>query len=79
MLCDRMKVETEKKKPVSTFSNPRKPKLENEFPQRKKEESGKIIYKKENLQEREIIKKQIYKKTKFRRRDRWLRKYRKRS
>ena len=59
--------------------------MENEFPQRRKGRVRKenllrkIIYKKENLQEREIIKKQIYRKTKFRRRDRWLRKYRKKS
>jgi crotonobetainyl-CoA:carnitine CoA-transferase CaiB-like acyl-CoA transferase len=69
MLCDRMKVETENRKPVSAFFKSTETK-------NKKRVS---IKKKRKSQEREIIKKQIYRKTKFRRRDQWLRKYRKRS
>ncbi len=50
------------------FSNPRKPKSENEFPQRRKGRVRKenllrkIIYKKENLQESEIIKSRFIRK-----------------
>lgn len=53
MLCDRMKVETENRKPVSTF-------FKSTETQNKKRVS---IKKKRKSQEREIIKKQIYRKT----------------
>ena len=61
-------METENTKQVSAFSNPRKPKSENEFPQRRKGRVRKenllrkIIYKKENLQESEIIKSRFIRK-----------------
>lgn len=69
MLCDRMKVETENRKPVSTFFKSTETQIEKRVSAKKKRKS----------QEKEIIKKQIYRKTKFRRRDQWLQKYRKKS
>lgn len=53
VLCDRMKVETEKEKPVSAFFKSMETQIEKRVSTKKKRKS----------QEREIIKKQIYRKT----------------
>ena len=53
VLCDRMKVETEKEKPVSAFFKSMETQIEKRVSAKKKRKS----------QEREIIKKQIYRKT----------------